>query len=134
MLRPQRHTRIPLRYRDSSPPQILQNNNQRKRRRIDPEKIDRNNVDQALTMIAPASECTDESPTLISIELPHFEINYIQNRTGAPQYTGLSELDFFQFFCNDSVVEILFKETNSYVEYHLRYSLFLFLSLSSDCH
>ena len=132
MLRPQRNTQIPLRYRDNSPPQIHRNNDQRKRPKIDSKNIDRNNVDQALTVIASTSECTDEPSKLISTELSHFEANYVQNRTGASRYTGLSELDFFPFFFNDSVVEILFKETNSYVEYQLRYSFFLSLSLSSD--
>ena len=90
MLRPQRNTQIPLRYRDNSPPQIHRNNDQRKRPKIDSKNVDRNNVDQALTVITPTSECTDESPKLISTELPHFETNYVQNRTRTPRYTGLS--------------------------------------------
>jgi hypothetical protein len=56
MLRPQRNTQIPLRYRESSPPRIHRNNGHRKRPKIDPANVDRNNVDQALTVIAPASE------------------------------------------------------------------------------
>ncbi|KAF7506278.1 hypothetical protein GJ744_012086 [Endocarpon pusillum] len=134
MLRPRRDTRIPLRYRDKSPPQLPTNSNQRKRRRIDPEKVDRNNVDQALAVIAPAPECTDEPPTLISTELPHFEANYVQNRTGASRYTGLSELGFFKLFFSDFVVEILSKETNSYAESQLQAPLYPPLSLPSDCH
>ncbi|KAF7504870.1 hypothetical protein GJ744_001668 [Endocarpon pusillum] len=110
MLRPRRNTQIPLRSGENSPPQILQNNNQRKRRRIDPEKVDRNNVDQALAVIAPAPECTNEPPTLISTELPHFEAKYVENRKEAPQYTDLSELGLFQLLFSDSVVEILSKE------------------------
>ena len=113
MLRPQRNTQIPLRYRDNSPPQIHRNNDQRKWPKIDSKNVDRNNVDQALTVIAPTLECADEPPKLISAELPHFEANYVQNRAGAPRYTGLSELGFFQLFFSDSVVEILSKETNS---------------------
>ena len=95
--------------------------------------IDRNNVDQALAVIAPASECTDESPTLISIELPHFEAKYVENREGAPQYTDLSVLGFFQFFFNDSIVKIIFKETNSYAKSQLQNPPFPPLSLSSNC-
>ena len=134
MPRPQRITQIPLRYRDSSPPQIYRNNDQRKRPRIDPKNVDRNNVNQALAVIAPPPECADEPPILISTELPQFETNYVQNRAGASQYTDLSELGFFQLFFSDSVIEILSKETNSYVEYHLRYPLFPPFSLPSNCH
>ena len=134
MLRPRRDTQIPLRYRDNSPPPLLQNNEQRKRRRIDPKKVDRNNVDQVLAVIAPAPECADKPPTLISTELPHFEANYVQNRTGASRYIGLSELDFFKLFFNDFVVEILFKETNSYVESQLQDPSYPLLSLSFNCY
>ncbi len=134
MLRPRRDTQIPLRYRDNSSPQALQNNSQRKRRRIDPEKVDRNDVDQALAVIAPAPECADEPPTLISTELPQFNANYVLNRTGASQYTGLSESGFFKLFFSDSVVEILSKETNSYAEQQLQDPLFPSLSLPSNCH
>ncbi|KAF7502482.1 hypothetical protein GJ744_005670 [Endocarpon pusillum] len=134
MLRPRRDTQIPLRYGDNSPPQLLQSNNQRKRCRTDPENVDRNNVDQALAVIAPASECADELPTLISTELPQFDANYVENRAGAPRYTVLSALGFFTLFFSDLVVEILSKETNSYAEYHLRYPSFPPLSLPSNCH
>ena len=77
MLRPRRDSQIPLRYRDNSPPRILQNNNQQKRPRIDPQKIDQNNVDQALTVITPTPECTDELLTLISTDLFQFKTNYV---------------------------------------------------------
>jgi len=56
--------------------------------------IDRNNIDQALAVIAPAPERTAEAPILISTELPHFKANYVSNRAGASQYTNLSELGF----------------------------------------
>ena len=79
MLRPQRNTQIPLRYRSKSPPRFEQAIKQPKRRRIDPAAIDRNNVDQALAVIAPAPECTDKQPILILTELPQFEANYILN-------------------------------------------------------
>jgi hypothetical protein len=69
MLRPRRDIQLPSRYRESSPPRLSQINNQLKRRRIDPEKVDRNDVDQALVVIAAMSECSDELSTLISIEL-----------------------------------------------------------------
>ncbi|KAF7510424.1 hypothetical protein GJ744_006703 [Endocarpon pusillum] len=134
MLRPRRDTQIPLRYRDNSPPRLLQSSNQRKRRRIDPEKVDRNNVDQALAVIAPAPKCADEPPRLILTELPQFKANYVRNQDGAPRYTGLSELGFFKLFFSDLVVEIIFKETNAYAESHLRHPPFPPLSLPSDCH
>ena len=70
MLRPQRNTQIPLRYRESSPLRLQKGNNEQKRRKIDPKNVDQNNVDQALAVIAPASECTAEAPKLISTELP----------------------------------------------------------------
>jgi hypothetical protein len=57
-------------YRSSSPPRPLQNNNQPKRRKIDPKNIDRNDVDQALAVIAPAPECSDKLPMIILTELP----------------------------------------------------------------
>ena len=82
MLRPQRNIQIPLRYRSNSPPRFEQAHKQPKRRRIDPVTIDRNNVDQALTVIEAASEYTDELSTLLSTKLSQFKINYVQNRTG----------------------------------------------------
>ena len=93
--------------------------------------IDRNNVDQALAVIEPAPECTEELPTLLSTELSQFEANYVQNRTGFSQYTNLSELGFFEFFFSPTVVEILSEETNSYTEFHL-YNLSR--PLSKNCH
>ena len=119
MLRPRRITQIPLRYRSSSPPRLQQTNKRSKRRRIDPEAIDRNNVDQALAVIAAAPECSDEPPTLISKELPQFKANHVQNRAGCSRYTDLSELGFFKLFFSDAVVEILSKETNLYTEFKL---------------
>ena len=120
MLRPQRITQIPLRYRDSSPPRLSQDNNRSKRRRIDPENVDRNDVDLALAAIAPAPECSDEPPTEIPTELPHFEANYVQNRPGQFRYINLSELGFFKLFFSDSVIEIILKETNSYTEFQFQ--------------
>jgi hypothetical protein len=83
MQRPRRDTQIPLRYRQTSPPQSIIANNEPKRRGIGPITVDRNNVDQALAVIAPASECNDEGPTLIPTELPYFKANYVQNQAGA---------------------------------------------------
>ncbi len=119
MLRPQRNTQIPLRYRTSSPPRFEQATKQPKRRRIDPAAIDRNNVDQALAVIASAPECTDEQPTFIPTELSQFETNYVQNRAGASQHSNLSELGFFELFFSSIVIEILSEETNLYAEIHL---------------
>jgi hypothetical protein len=118
MLRPRRDIQLPSRFREPSPPQLSQTNNQPKRRRIDPEKVDRNDVDQALAVIAAAPECSDELPTLISTELPQFAANYVENRPGYSQYTNLSEAGFFKLFFSDVVVEILSKETNAYAEFH----------------
>ena len=70
-------------------------------------------------MIAPAPECSDEPPTLISTELPHFNANYVENRTGRSQHANLSEMGFFKLFFSDFVVEILSEETNSYAESQL---------------
>jgi hypothetical protein len=77
MLRPRRDIQTPLRYRRSSPPQIYEDQNRPKRRKIDPKKVDRNNVDQALAVIAAAPECSDKPPTLILTELPQFKANYV---------------------------------------------------------
>jgi Transposase IS4 len=117
MLRPRRDIQIPARCRSGSPPRLQQNNNQRKRRRINLENVDRNTVDQALAVIAPAPECSNRPPVLISTELPHFNANYVENRSGRPQYTDLSESGFFGLFFSDFVVEILSKETNTYAEF-----------------
>jgi hypothetical protein len=120
MLRPQRNTQIPLRYRQSSPPRFSKINNQTKRRRIDPKNVDRNNVDLALAVVAPAPECSDKPPTLVSTELPQFKANYVQNRSGESQHTNLTEIGFFKLFFSDFVVKIIAKETNSYAEIHLQ--------------
>jgi hypothetical protein len=117
MLRPRRDTQIPLRYREQSPPKLLKTNSQRKRPRIELKNVDRNDVDQALAVIEPASEYIDEGPILIPTELPQFKANYILNRDGASQYTRLSESDFFKLYFSDSVVQILSEETNSYAEF-----------------
>ncbi len=118
MLRPQRNIQIPLRYRSNSPPRFEQASKQPKRRRIDPAAIDRNNVDQALAVIAPAPESIDELPTFIPTELPQFEANYVLYRAGSSQYSNLSELGFFELFFSPIVVQILSDETNSYAEIH----------------
>ena len=130
MLRPRRDTQLPSRFREPSSPRLSRPNNQSKRRRIDPEKVNRNDVDQALAVIAAAPECTDEPPILIPIELPQFAANYVKNRPGYPQYTNLSETGFFKLFFGDSVVEILSKETNAYAEFYLRNPP---LSLQTTC-
>ena len=63
-------------------------------------------------MIAPASECTAEPPTL-----PHFAANYVSSRAGASKDADLSKLGFFKLFFSDSVVEILSEEINFYAEF-----------------
>ena len=71
MQRLRRDAQLPTRYRSSSPPRFLQTNDLQKRRRIDVGTVDRNDVDQALAVIAPAPECSNKPPQLISTELPH---------------------------------------------------------------
>jgi hypothetical protein len=82
MQRPRRDTQVPLRYRLNSPLRLSPKKNEPKRRRIDPITIDRNDPDQALAVIAPASECGDEPLTFILIELLYFKTNYVLNRPG----------------------------------------------------
>jgi hypothetical protein len=120
MLRPRRDTQLPSRFREPSLPRLSQPSKQPKRRRIDPEKIDQNDVDQVLAVIVAAPECTNELPTLILIELPHFKANYIENRPGYSQYINLSKAGFFKLFFSDSVIEILLKETNVYTKFQLQ--------------
>jgi hypothetical protein len=98
MIRLRRDTQIPLRYRESSSPRLFRITNQPKRRRIDLENVDRNDVDLALAVIAPAPECSNKLPTLISIELPHFHANYVRNRHEEPYNSNLLEIDFFKLF------------------------------------
>jgi hypothetical protein len=119
MLRPRRDIQLPSRFREPSPSRLFQINSQLKRRRIDPEKVDRNDVDQALAVIAPAPECSDELPTLIPIELTQFAANYVENRPGYSQYTNLLEAGLFKLFFNDVVVKIISKETNKYAKFWL---------------
>jgi hypothetical protein len=52
MVRPRRDIQIPLRYRENSPPQLLHENKRFKRRKFEPENVDRNDVNQALAVIA----------------------------------------------------------------------------------
>jgi hypothetical protein len=63
----------------SSPPRTFRNDSEPKRRKVDPKKVDRNDVDQALAVIAAAPENSNEPPTLIPSELPQFEANYVPN-------------------------------------------------------
>jgi Transposase IS4 len=120
MLRPRRDTQLPSRYREPSPSRLSKTNSHSKRRRIDPEKVDRNDVDQALAVIAAAPECTDELPTFIPTELPQFAANYVEDRSGYCPHTDLPEVGFFKLFFSNQVVEILSKETNAYADFHLR--------------
>jgi hypothetical protein len=120
MQRPRRETQLPSRYREPSPPRFSQINSHPKRRCIDPERVDRNDVDQALAVIAAAPEWTDGLPSLISTQLPQFVANYVINRPGCPQYADLSESGFFTLFFSDSVIEILLKVTNRYAEFCLQ--------------
>jgi hypothetical protein len=119
MLRPRRDTQIPLRYRSRSPPRVYRANNEIKRRKIDPERIDRNDADQDLAPIAAAPEDHSEPLTSIPTELPQSEANYIQNQPGCSRYSNLSELGLFKLFFSDSVTEIILKEINSYTESYL---------------
>jgi hypothetical protein len=120
MQRARRNAQIPLRYRSSSPPRLQRTNNELKRRKIDPVLIDRNDAAQALAVIAPAPENSNKPPTFISTELPQFKANFVQNRPGYSQHSNLSELGFLKLFFSDSVIEIIIKETNSYVESYLQ--------------
>jgi hypothetical protein len=119
MLRPRRDTKIPLRYRLSSPPQLSTDQPRIKRVKIDDVAAERANVDHALAPIAAPSESTDEPLTLLANQLPQFEANYVPNRAGASRYTALSEIELFCLFFNDVVVEILAEETNKYATFHL---------------
>ena len=65
------------RDRSNSPPRFEQAHKQSKRQRTDPVTIDRNNVDQTLTVIKVTSEYTDKLSTLLLTELSQFKINYI---------------------------------------------------------
>jgi hypothetical protein len=114
MLRPRRNTRIPLRYRESSPPHLCQSNFRQKRSQIDVAGVERNNVDQALAPIAAAPECSDEPPIPILTQLPHFNANYVLNRAGASRHTSLSEIELFSLFFDYIAIKILVKETNLY--------------------
>jgi Transposase IS4 len=120
MLRPRRDIQLPSRFREPSPPRSFHINSHPKRRRIDPEKVDRNDADQTLAVIAAAPECTDELPTLIPTELPQFAANYVENRPDYSQYANLLEAGFLKLFFSDVVVETLSKETNAYAEFQLR--------------
>jgi hypothetical protein len=77
MQRPQQDTQIPLRYRQTLPPQSIIANNESKRRRIDSIIVDQNNVDQALAVIISTLEYNNKEPTLILIELSYFKANYV---------------------------------------------------------
>jgi hypothetical protein len=70
----------------SSSPRFSKTNDLQKRRRIDIETVDRNDVDQALAVIVPALECSNEPPQLISTQLPYLEANRIENRPGKPTW------------------------------------------------
>jgi Transposase IS4 len=119
MLRPRRDIQLHSRFRETSPPQFSQIKTHPKRRRIDPEKIDRNDVDQALAVIEAApEECIDELPTFIPTQLPQFVANCVENGPGYSQYANLSEPGFFKLFFSDSVVKIISKETNAYATFH----------------
>jgi hypothetical protein len=118
MLRPRKNTRIPLRYRESSPPHLCQSNCRQKRPQIDVAGVERNNVDQALAPIAAAPECSDKPPIPISTQLPHFNANYILNRAEASRYISLSEIELFSLFFDYIAIKILVKETNLYTEIH----------------
>jgi Transposase IS4 len=119
MIRPRRDTQLPSRFRSSSPPKPQKTNRPAKRRRIGTENVDRNDVDQALAVIAAAPEGVDAPPTLISTELPQFEPDSVENRDGCSQHTNLSESGFFRLFFSDLVVEIISQATNSYAEFQL---------------
>ena len=131
MLWARRDIWIPLRYRENSPLRFETVNSWRKWPKIDPKNVDRNNVDQALIVIAAVPKCTDEGPILISTELPQFKVNYVSNWPEASKYTDLSELGFFKLFFSDFVVKILSKETNFYAESKLQD---LSSSLYKKCH
>jgi hypothetical protein len=79
-------------------PRFSQINNHPKRRRIDLEEVDRNDVDQALTVITAALEEGVELPSFIVTELPQYTANYVVNRPDYSQYTILSETGFLRFF------------------------------------
>jgi hypothetical protein len=98
MLRPRRDAKTPLKYRSSYPSRPQKTKRPLKRSRIDPENVDRNDVDQALEVIEAAPECGGKPSIFIPTEIPQFEVNYVRNRDGAPQYTGLSESGILSSF------------------------------------
>jgi hypothetical protein len=116
MIRPRRDTQIPLRYRESSPPRLFRITNQPKRRRIDLENVDRNDVDLALVVIAPAPKYSDEPSILILIELPYFYANYVRNCYREPYNSNLLEIDFFKLIFSNFVIKILLEEINFYIK------------------
>jgi hypothetical protein len=117
MQRPRRETQLPSRFREPSPPRFSQLNSHPKRRPIDPTKVDRNDVDQALAVIAATlEESINEPPAFILTQLPQFVANYVDNQPGYSQYTDLSEAGFFALFFSDAVVKIILKETNAYAD------------------
>jgi hypothetical protein len=63
-------------------------------------------------VITPTLKYSDEPSTLISTELPHFNVNYVKNRHGESHHINLLEIDLFKLFFTDLVVEILSKEIN----------------------
>jgi hypothetical protein len=105
MIWPRRDTQIPLIFREKSLSRFSQINNQPKQCNIEPENIDRNDVNLSSGVFAPAPECNGEPSTLILIELPYFNANYIKNLYREPRYTNLVEMAFSSSFF-DFVVEI----------------------------
>jgi hypothetical protein len=73
-----------------------------------------------LAPIVATPEYIDELPTLIPIQLPYFNANYVENRSSCPLYPNLLESGFLGLFFSDSIVEIILKETNAYTEYQIQ--------------
>lgn len=113
MLRSRQDIQISWRYRSRSPLQLPHNNKRLVRCKIDPqindpEHVDRNNVGQASAVNAFAPQCTNKPPTLISTELPQFEAEDVQNRSGRSTCVGFWVLlDLFKLFLNILVAEIV---------------------------
>lgn len=92
MIRPRRDTQASLRQRPSSHPRLQQSNNQRKGPRIGRKTVEWNDVNQALAVIAPVSECIDEEPALIPTELPRIKAKCVLNRDRASRCIGPSQM------------------------------------------
>ena len=84
------------------------------------ERVDCDNVDQALAALLPAEETIQRPSILLPTPLPHFNVNYVENQSEYARYPVLFEYRFFSLYFDERMVEILVRNAKFSAKFRLK--------------